>query len=128
MGSERVEQLGNTLWWVLKVGVHADKVLAACFVEALENGGRKATFVSTDDDADVVALLAERFDLFDGAILRVIVNEDQLGGIGALVAEGSEQPGGQWLDVELLVVGRDNNRVRDGHLDGVVCFACVMCR
>lgn len=79
---------------MLQVRVHADEVLALGLVEAPEHGRGQAALGGSDDDAHVVALVGEAVDLLDGAVLRVVVDEDQLGLLGHLGAQAGEQPGG----------------------------------
>ena len=79
---------------MLQVGVHAHEVLALGLVEAPEHGGGKTALGGPDDDAHVVALVGQAIDLLDGAVLRVVVDEDQLGLLGHLGAHTGEQPGG----------------------------------
>ncbi|KAJ2958674.1 hypothetical protein NUW54_g14521 [Trametes sanguinea] len=62
----------------LKVRVHAQHIVALRLPKAAYYSAAEAALCCPDYDADVVAFPTESFDGLDGAIARVVINNDDL--------------------------------------------------
>ncbi len=108
--SNRKHQLGHCFGRMLKVGIHTHHPFPVCLAEPAHDSGRESAFRGTHDDTNVVAFGGEIGDGFDGAIARVVVDDDHFDiaefGRGCGVrTEGLEESCDERSDVAIFAIG-----------------------
>ncbi len=107
-------------WTYLQVRIHTQHVIALRLPKAPHDRAAETAFGCPHDDAGVVAFALELFDRLDGAVARVVVNDNHLdlvgGDRGVHLGERAEYARHERAQVPILPVCRDNDGVADvGH-------------
>lgn len=90
-----LEELGDLLWRMLEVTVHAHHLVSLRHLKSLEHGAREAALIRPNVDPDVVALLLEHLHLLHRAVPAVVVYKQELRRlVHALLGQGAAVGGG----------------------------------
>ena len=104
----------------LQVRIHTQHVIALRFPKPAHHCAAETAFGCSNDDADIVAFALEPLNGLDGAVARIVVNDnnlDLLRGDGRVdLRERAEDARHERAQVSIFSESRDNDGVADvGH-------------